>query len=61
MKRVIAVALFAAVGVSMAFGEGEAAWKKRGWYMPKQGANCVMRNPEPLTEIMPQGAPGNPT
>ena len=24
-------------------------------------ANCVMRNPEPLTEIMPQGAPGNPT
>lgn len=24
-------------------------------------ANCIMRNPEPLTTIQPQGAPGNPT
>jgi hypothetical protein len=23
--------------------------------------NCIMRNPEPLTRINPQGAPGNPT
>ena len=43
MKKVVAVVLLAAVGVSMTSSEGGAAWKKRGWYMPKQGANCVMR------------------
>lgn len=27
----------------MTLSDGEAAWKKRGWYMKKQEANCVMR------------------
>jgi len=44
MKRLAAFTLLVAFGLSMSLSDGEAAWKKRGWYVTKKtGANCVMR------------------
>lgn len=43
MKKFAALVLLVALGLSMSLSDSQAAWKKRGWYMKKPGANCVMR------------------
>lgn len=43
MKKLGATILLIAIAVSASVGTGEAGWKKRGWYMKKQGVTCVMR------------------
>lgn len=43
MTKFAALILLVAVALSMSLSEGEAAWKKRGWYMKTAGENCVMR------------------
>jgi hypothetical protein len=43
MKKLGAIVLLVAIAVSASVGSGEAGWKKRGWYVKKQGAHCTMR------------------
>jgi hypothetical protein len=44
MKKLAALILLIAIGLCTSLGVGEAAWKKRGWYVKKPGAHCVLRN-----------------
>lgn len=43
MKKLGAIVLIIAVAIAATVNPGEAGWKKRGWYMKRQGAECVMR------------------
>jgi hypothetical protein len=43
MKKLGAIILLVAIAISATVSTGEAGWKKRGWYMKKQGTVCVMR------------------
>ena len=43
MKKLGAIVLLITIAFSATISTGEAGWKKRGWYMKKQGVNCVMR------------------
>lgn len=43
MKKLASILFIVFVTVAGATSEGEAGWKKRGWYQKRPGANCVMR------------------
>lgn len=43
MKKLGAIALLISIALAATIGTGEAGWKKRGWYLKRQGAECVMR------------------
>lgn len=43
MKKLASVLLLISLAIVAATASGEAAWKKRGWYQQRPGANCVMR------------------
>lgn len=43
MKKLGVMILLVAIASSATIVPGEAGWKKRGWYMKKQGTECVMR------------------
>jgi len=43
MKRLGAIVLLIAIAIAATVNTGEAGWKKRGWYLKRQGAECVMR------------------
>ena len=43
MKKLGVIILLVAIAISATVGSGEAGWKKRGWYMKRQGITCVMR------------------
>ena len=43
MKKLASLILFAAIGLAVSLGDGEAARKKRGWYVKKAGADCGIR------------------
>ena len=43
MARLITTLLFASLSFALLLGPAEAGWKKRGWYVEKPGANCVIR------------------
>ncbi|MBL0371698.1 hypothetical protein JJB09_06630 [Rhizobium sp. KVB221] len=43
MKRIGVIMLLVSAALSMGIGDSDAAWKKRGWYVKKEGENCVMR------------------
>jgi hypothetical protein len=43
MKKLGAIVLLITIAIAATVNPGEAGWKKRGWYMKRQGAECVMR------------------
>ena len=43
MKKLGAIGLLITIAIAATANLGEAGWKKRGWYMKRQGAECVMR------------------
>jgi hypothetical protein len=43
MKKLGAILLLVAIATAAAVNPGEAGWKKRGWYLKRQDAECVMR------------------
>jgi hypothetical protein len=43
MKKFGTIVLLIALAFSASVTTGEAGWKKRGWYMKRPGAACVMR------------------
>ena len=43
MKKLASFLVFMTLAISVTAPDSEAAWKKRGWYQNRPGANCVMR------------------
>lgn len=43
MKKLGAIVLLAALAIAATVNPGEAGWKKRGWYLKRPDAECVMR------------------
>jgi hypothetical protein len=43
MKKLGALLLLVTIAIAATVNPGEAGWKKRGWYLKKPGAECVMR------------------
>jgi hypothetical protein len=43
MKKLGAFVLLIAIAFAATVAPSDAGWKKRGWYMKRQGAQCVMR------------------
>ena len=43
MIKLASILFITLVNVAAATSEGEAGWKKRGWYQKRPGANCIMR------------------
>jgi hypothetical protein len=43
MKKIASLILAASIAAIMSTGAAEAGWNKRGWYLKRPGANCVMR------------------
>ena len=43
MKKLASILFVTLFAVLAATAQGEAGWKKRGWYQKRPGANCVMR------------------
>jgi hypothetical protein len=43
MRTFASILLLTSIAMAAATANGEAAWKKRGWYQKRPGADCVMR------------------
>lgn len=43
MRKLASILFIMSLAVAAGTAQGEAAWKKRGWYQKRPGANCVMR------------------
>jgi len=43
MRKLASVLVFMSLALAVTTATGEAAWNKRGWYLKRPGANCVMR------------------
>lgn len=43
MKKLGSLLIIMAFAIVATASQGEAGWKKRGWYQKRPGANCVMR------------------
>lgn len=43
MKKLASILFLMSLAITATTVSGEAAWKKRGWYQKRPGANCVMR------------------
>lgn len=44
MRKLASILFMMSLAIVATTVNGEAAWKKRGWYQKRPGANCVMRN-----------------
>ena len=43
MKKLASVLIFMSLALAATTATGEAGWNKRGWYLKRPGANCVIR------------------
>jgi hypothetical protein len=43
MKKLASILIFASLALAVTTATSEAARNKRGWYLKRPGANCVMR------------------
>ena len=43
MRKFTSILLLMSFAIIATTADGEAGWKKRGWYQKRPGANCVMR------------------
>ena len=44
MRKLASILIFMSVAFAVTAASSEAARNKRGWYLKRPGANCVMRN-----------------
>lgn len=43
MKRLASVLILMSLALAATTAASEARWNKRGWYLKRPGANCVIR------------------
>lgn len=43
MKKLASILLVLSVAIGTTTTDSQAGWNKRGWYLKRPGANCVMR------------------
>jgi len=43
MKKLASVLIFMSLALAATTATSEAGWNKRGWYLKRPGANCVVR------------------
>lgn len=43
MKKLASILIILSVAIGATATDSEAGWNKRGWYLKRPGANCVMR------------------
>ena len=43
MKKLASILLLISLAVATTAASAEAGWNKRGWYLKRPGANCVLR------------------
>lgn len=43
MRKLASIMIFASLALAVTTATSEAARNKRGWYLKRPGANCVMR------------------
>lgn len=49
MKKLGAVLLLITIAIAATVNPGEAGWKKRGWYLKRPDAQCMMRKVSVMT------------
>lgn len=43
MKTLASTLFLVSLAVALSAASAEASWSKRGWYLKRPGANCVLR------------------